>query len=54
MQKQFRLKAEGPKPQLLDLIKNLKNFYVIIPTSGYIEHPDSEECHIYLTVVEVR
>ncbi|MBU2634692.1 MAG: hypothetical protein KJ674_05645 [Nanoarchaeota archaeon] len=52
MPKQFTVKAEGLKPQLQELIARLKEHYVIIPTSDFIQHREDENCHIYLTVVE--
>jgi len=54
MPNQLTIKAEGPKPQLIDLIEKLKEIYVVIPTSKFIEHHENNECHIYLTLVEVQ
>ena len=54
MPKQLMIKAEGPKPQLIDLLEKLKEIYIVIPTSKFIEHRENNDWHIYLTLVEVQ
>lgn len=53
MPKQLQLKIRGPKGEILDFIENLKKSYVILPTSGIIDHPEDDNVHIFVTIVEV-
>ena len=52
MSRQLRIKAEGPRPHLADLIEKLESFYIVVKTSKFIEHQEDANSHVYLTLLE--
>ena len=50
--RQLRIKAEGPRLRLADLIEKMENFYIVVKTSRIIEHEEDDLSHVYLTLME--
>ena len=52
MSRQLRIKAEGPRPRLSELIEKMENFYIVVKTSRIIDHRENDLSHVYLTLLE--
>ena len=49
--RQLRIKAEGPRSELADLIEKMEHFYIVVKTSRIIEHQEDDLSHVYLTLL---
>lgn len=48
------MKLNGHKSALKEFIEKMEHYFVILPTSRFIDHDDDALCHIYLRIVGVR